>query len=205
MPLTFNGNTPENVNWNGVALSKVTYNGGVVWEKKSGYKPDANWWWATNSFTDTYTGKNTTNAPNNPTNKNYKNYLSVLKFPIKVTSPCKITVDATFISSSYLSDFSMKVMVIDPTFVDNVNSIKASDIENNYYQVTDTGIIKINAGNVGSQRTYEFAISQSKWNRYYEGTKMDLLIGFISCQSDNTRWYVGGLSTSSKPVVVNIT
>lgn len=35
MPLTFNGNTPENVNWNGVALSKVTYNGGVVWEKES--------------------------------------------------------------------------------------------------------------------------------------------------------------------------
>lgn len=33
MPLTFNGNTPENVNWNVVALSKVTYNGGVVWEK----------------------------------------------------------------------------------------------------------------------------------------------------------------------------
>ena len=36
MPLTFNGSTPENVNWNGVALSKVTYNGGVVWEKESG-------------------------------------------------------------------------------------------------------------------------------------------------------------------------
>ena len=36
MPLTFNGNTPENVNWNGVSLSKVTYNGGVVWEKVSG-------------------------------------------------------------------------------------------------------------------------------------------------------------------------
>lgn len=35
MPLTFNGSTPENVNWNGVALSKVTYNGGVVWEKVS--------------------------------------------------------------------------------------------------------------------------------------------------------------------------
>ena len=205
MPLTFNGSTPENVNWNGVALSKVTYNGGVVWEKVSGYKPDANWWWATNRFTDTYTGKNTTNAPNNPTNENYKYYLSVLKFPVKVTSPCKITVDATFISSKYLSDFSMKVMVIDPTFVDNVNSIKESDIENNFYQVTDTGIIKINAGNVGSQRTYEFTISQSMWNSYYEDTKMDLLIGFISCQSDNTRWYVGGLSTSSKPVVVNIT
>ena len=36
MPLTFNGNTPENINWNGVALSKVMYNGGVVWEKVSG-------------------------------------------------------------------------------------------------------------------------------------------------------------------------
>lgn len=36
MTLTFNGNTPENINWNGVALSKVTYNGGVVWEKVSG-------------------------------------------------------------------------------------------------------------------------------------------------------------------------
>lgn len=36
MSLTFNGNTPENVNWNGNALNKVTYNGGVVWEKVSG-------------------------------------------------------------------------------------------------------------------------------------------------------------------------
>lgn len=36
MPLIFNGSTPENVNWNGMALSKVTYNGGVVWEKSSG-------------------------------------------------------------------------------------------------------------------------------------------------------------------------
>lgn len=34
MSLTFNGNIPENVNWNGVALSKVTYNGGVG-EKKN--------------------------------------------------------------------------------------------------------------------------------------------------------------------------
>lgn len=33
MPLIFNGSTPENVKWNGVTLSKVTYNGGVVWEK----------------------------------------------------------------------------------------------------------------------------------------------------------------------------
>lgn len=29
MPLTFNGSSPKNVNWNGVALNKVTYNG--VW------------------------------------------------------------------------------------------------------------------------------------------------------------------------------
>lgn len=36
MPLTFNGNAPENIIWNGVALSKVKYNGGVVWEKVSG-------------------------------------------------------------------------------------------------------------------------------------------------------------------------
>ena len=205
MPLTFNGNTPENVNWNGVALSKVTYNGGVVWEKASGYKPDSNWWWATNSNTDTYTGKNTTNAPNNPTNTNYSNYLSVLKFPVKVTRPCKITVDATFISSSYLSDFSMKVMLIDPSFVDEVNSITAKGIKNNIYKILDTDVIKISAGNVGSQRTYEFTVSQSVWDTYYDGTKMDLLIGFISWQSNNTRWYVGGLSTSSKPVVVNIT
>lgn len=205
MPLTFNGNTPENVNWNGIALSKVTYNGGVVWEKESGYKPDANWWWATNSDTDTYTGKNTANAPNNPTNTNYSYYLSVLKFPVKVTSPCKITVDATFISSKYISDFSMKVMLIDPSFVDEVNSITARGIKNNNYQILDTGVIKISAGNVGSERTYEFTVSQSVWDTYYYGTKMDLLIGFISWQSNNTRWYVGGLSTSSKPVVVNLT
>lgn len=205
MPLTFNGNTPENVNWNGVALSKVTYNGGVVREKESGYKPDANWWWATNSDTDTYTGKNTTNAPNNPTNTNYNNYLSVLKFPVKVTRPCKITIDATFISSSYLSDFSMKVMLIEPSFLYGVNSITPRSIKNNIYQIIDTDVIKISAGNEGSKSTYEFTVSQSMWDTYYNGTEMDLLIGFISWQSTNTRWYVGGLSTSSKPVVVNIT
>ena len=204
MPLTFNGNTPENVNWNGVALSKVTYNGGVVWEKESVYKPDANWCWATNSDASVYTGKNTTKSPNNPTNIDYSNYISVLKFPVKVTRPCKITVDTTFISSPSIIAFSMNVLLIKPSFVDEVNSIAARDILNNY-RVLATGVVNISAEKVGSEYTYEFTVSQSVWDTHYNGTKMDLMIGFISYQSYNTRWYVGGLSTSSRPVVVNIT
>jgi len=37
MPLTFNGNAPENITYNGNEVSKVTWNGDVVWEAVKTY------------------------------------------------------------------------------------------------------------------------------------------------------------------------
>lgn len=94
MALTFNGNTPENVNWNGVALSKVTYNGGVVWEKITNSLLESCYWYNRNGEEE---GMNAEYVPpfyNESTEKS--NYA------------CAIKIDNTLIGNSTTMKLKMK-------------------------------------------------------------------------------------------------
>lgn len=94
MPLTFNGSTPENVNWNGVALSKVTYNGGVVWEKVTNSLLESCYWYSSSGEEE---GMNAEYVPpfyNESTDKS--------------SYACAIKIDNTLIGNSTTIKLKMK-------------------------------------------------------------------------------------------------
>ena len=201
MPLTFNGNTPENVNWNGVALSKVTYNGGVVWEKVSGVRPNANWNWFSSDENDTFRSKNQVLAPKR--NGNYNAYITLLNFDLPITKPCTIKVKVTFQNNSNLTT-QLKCALIDPSIRNSINSVTGADINNNIWVVGyNVTIETVTITPTGVTKEYSFSVSESDIYDYYDNATNNVMITFFD-YSSNSGWYVGGMETSPNPVIVNI-
>lgn len=201
MPLTFNGSTPENVNWNGVALSKVTYNGGVVWEKVSGVRPSANWNWFSSDENDTFKSRNQVLAPNR--NGYYNAYITLLYFDLPITKPCTINVKVTFQNSSNLTT-NLKCALIDPSIMNSINSISGADINNNIWVVGDNVTLEtVTITPTGVTKEYSFSVDQSDFNTYYDNVTNNVMITFFDWNA-NGGWYVGGMETSTNPVIVNI-
>lgn len=201
MPLTFNGNTPDNVNWNGVALSKVTYNGGVVWEKVSGVRPSANWNWFSSDENDTFRSRNQVLAPNR--NGTYNAYITLLNFDLPITKPCTIKVKVTFQNSSNLTT-NLKCALIDPSIMNSINSISGADMNNNFWVVGDNVTLEtVTITQTGVTKEYSFSVDQSDFNTYCDNVTNNVMITFFDWSS-NSGWYVGGMETSPNPVIVNI-
>lgn len=202
MPLTFNGNTPENINWNGVALSKVTYNGGVVWEKVSGYKPNANWNWFSFTESDTFRSKNQVLAPNR--DGSYNAYITLLNFDIAITEPCTVKVKAVFQRNSNLTT-QLKCSLIDPSIRKSINSVGGDEINNNTWVVGDNVILNnVTITPNGVTKEYSFTINASDFNTYYDNSTTNNVMIALFDWDANSGWYVGGLSSSLNPVIVNI-
>lgn len=94
MPLIFNGSTPENVNWNGVALSKVTYNGSSVWEKNKNSLLESCYWYMSGGEEE---GMNAEYVP--PVYN---------EFSERSAYACAIKIDNTFIGNSTTMKLRMK-------------------------------------------------------------------------------------------------
>lgn len=201
MPLTFNGSSPKNVNWNGVALNKVTYNGGVVWEKVSGYKPNANWNWFSSDESDIFRSQNQVLAPKR--DGSYKVYSSLLNFDVAITEPCTVKVKVVLQRDSNLTT-KLKCALIDPSIRGSINSVSGSDINNNTWVVGSCVTLdNVTITPAGVTREYSFTVNDSDFSIYYDSTPNNVIIAVFDWY-ENSGWYVGGMGTAPNPVIVNI-
>ena len=198
MPLTFNGNTPDNVNWNGVALSKVTYNGGVVWERKRVYKANENWAYKSSSPTP-YSAKNIAFTPGNDGN-NYRYYMALLKFPINIEKPCTIKFNIPFRTSTIVV-FRNKAEIVSPEILSNIDNLDYSFIINSNVGDIQSINMKSNDGITDVELT--FYITQEQYNSNFASRKELLLC--VRNESGSCEWDLDGLGSTDNPVTATIT
>lgn len=83
MNFTYNGNKPENVNWNSNALDYVKYNGDVVWERSKSALVES-CWFATSNYSATPNGFNDITSPLNgrELNEMYNRFGTVVRLKL---------------------------------------------------------------------------------------------------------------------------
>lgn len=200
MPLTFNGNTPENVNWNGIALSKVTYNGGVVWERrKRVYKANENWAYKSSS-PSTYIAKNIAFPPGKDGN-NYTYYMALLKFPINIEKPCTIKFNIPFITTK-IATFRNKAEIVSPEILNNIDNLDSAFILNS--NVGDIQSINMDSNNGITDVELTFDITQEQYNSNFASRK-ELLLCVRRSTYGSCEWELDGLGSTDNPITATIT
>lgn len=199
MPLTFNGNTPENVNWNGVALSKVTYNGGVVWERKRIYKANENWAYKSEN-PSTYSEKNMAFPPGKDGNQ-YTYYMTLLKFPVNIEKPCTIKFNIPFRTTT-IATFRNKAEIVSPEILNNIDNVTSSFILN--ANVGDIQTINMDSNNGITDVELTFDITQEQYNSNFASRK-ELLLCVSRSSYGSCQWQLDGLGSTDNPVTATIT
>ena len=204
MPLTFNGSTPDNVNWNGVALSKVTYNGGVVWEKatEKEYVNSDSVYFNTNQIS-TFNGlPNQEKAPKNFQVSNGYTYYGVLhQFDIEKAPTSKIKIKWNIIVPVSLSSSiqrNVRVFIFKDGVITNpgngqpwinyVQSSSFSDLNNELAGTYHT----IELGEEGKIYAFEdeFEVGNSiTSNKVFVGIRGE------TSTTDNRSWQTYGMNT----------
>lgn len=140
MPLTFNGSTPENVNWNGNALSKVTYNGGVVWEKVTNTLLESCYWYNSSGKEE---GLNNEWEPPQYASDTYKSYyaaaLHIDQSQIKNSNAMQLYVrnnHATVNVTVTVYTFKMEQTTLDGIYRTNFTSLIGDNAYIDKYDIT---------------------------------------------------------------------